>query len=203
MKCLICNKNEAVTKSTIKRIARCNECITKHSREYQKDWNNNKRKGNPLIYKIEYNGYVYVGSTKYTLKERLRLHFSHAFNDNHNMNISSFIRSNFSSYLDYKHNLNIISLIEYVDIDEMFIKERDWVNKIKPNLNNYMFKKDKIKKDKIIGSSHWRSKLNEDDVIEIRNLFNSGLSKNKISIKFGISPMTINQIVNRKTWRHI
>jgi hypothetical protein len=105
--------------------------------------------------------------------------------------------------LDYKDNLNIISLIEYVNEDNISLKERFWINEIKPNLNSNMFNKIKYTTLKYAGSSHHRSKLNEDIVLQIRKLFSDGLSKNKISIKFGVSPMTINQIINRKTWRHI
>jgi hypothetical protein len=206
MKCLICNKNEAITKSSIRRVARCNECIKRQKREYQIDYHQLKRKSVSIVYKIEYKGSLYVGATKYFTEERLRLHFSHTFNDNHNSFIHQFIKNNFTSYYDYKSNLDIISILEYTDADNLYERERFWINELKPNLNKNKYnriKKEKPKKPKKLGSSHHNSKINETDVLEIRSLFSSGMSKNKISIMFNLSPMTINQIVNRRTWIHI
>ena len=53
-----------------------------------------------------------------------------------------------------------------------------------------------------IGESNGRSKLNESDVIEIRNLRGS-MSYKDLSIKYGVSKTTISDILSRKLWSHI
>lgn len=53
------------------------------------------------------------------------------------------------------------------------------------------------------GETHWRAKLAENDVIEIRNRHNNGEKKRALSNEYGVSFQTISHIVNRVTWTHI
>ena len=53
------------------------------------------------------------------------------------------------------------------------------------------------------GEAHGRAKLTEIQVHEIRNLCNNGAVQAQIAKKFGVKPMIISNIVNRKRWRHI
>lgn len=53
------------------------------------------------------------------------------------------------------------------------------------------------------GSKHWSSVLDENKVIEIRNLHQEGITQRKIAQIFGVCFQSINLIVNRKTWTHI
>lgn len=53
------------------------------------------------------------------------------------------------------------------------------------------------------GSIHHKAKLNEAQVIQIRNLFASGLNRNQIAKMFKVNWSTIDQIVNRRNWKHI
>lgn len=48
-----------------------------------------------------------------------------------------------------------------------------------------------------------RAKVTAEIVTEIRNLFSLGNSKVFIGKKYGISPETVAQIVNQKTWKHV
>lgn len=54
------------------------------------------------------------------------------------------------------------------------------------------------------GSSNIMSKLTERDVMEIRDLYASGMFVQKwIAYEYGISQRNVNNIVNNKTWRHV
>lgn len=54
------------------------------------------------------------------------------------------------------------------------------------------------------GSRHGMSKLNEDDVIEIRYLYYSqGLSSRKIAKMYGMDKSTILGVVKNESWRHV
>jgi hypothetical protein len=54
------------------------------------------------------------------------------------------------------------------------------------------------------GESHYRAKLTEDDVREIRRLYATGnFSYQELALKFGVVKTTIIDIVRRKTWKHI
>lgn len=53
------------------------------------------------------------------------------------------------------------------------------------------------------GSKHPQAKLLEKDVLELRELRNSGFTYKALADRFGISKSTAAEIVSRKTWRHI
>lgn len=50
------------------------------------------------------------------------------------------------------------------------------------------------------GEQNGRAKLNEHNIIEIRN---STLNKNDLAMKFGVSICTINDILKGRTWTHV
>jgi hypothetical protein len=56
---------------------------------------------------------------------------------------------------------------------------------------------------RIQGSNHGRSKLNESQAIEIRNLADSGQDFHAIAKKFDVCRHTVFLIFKRKTWRHV
>ena len=58
-------------------------------------------------------------------------------------------------------------------------------------------------RDRSQGSKNPRSKLNEEDVIEIRRLSKLGKTGYKLAKCYGISPASISLIINRKNWLHI
>jgi group I intron endonuclease len=53
------------------------------------------------------------------------------------------------------------------------------------------------------GSGHGRSKLTEEQVLEIRRLASLGTSRKELSVKFSIGPQMLSFIINRKNWTHI
>jgi predicted DNA-binding protein YlxM (UPF0122 family) len=53
------------------------------------------------------------------------------------------------------------------------------------------------------GSRNHSSKLTEDQVIEIRNLYKQGHSGKILAKSYGVSDTVIYLIINRKTWKHI
>jgi len=55
-----------------------------------------------------------------------------------------------------------------------------------------------------IGEMNGQSKLKENDVISIRELYRTGdYSYGKLSLKFGISDTHIKRIINYNNWKHI
>jgi hypothetical protein len=54
------------------------------------------------------------------------------------------------------------------------------------------------------GSLHWRSKITEREVIEIRRLVSSGeRTQTEVAREMGLSCSQISRIVHRKYWKHI
>lgn len=55
---------------------------------------------------------------------------------------------------------------------------------------------------KLIGERHHQAKLTETQVIEIRSLRNK-ISRSKLAVMFGCTRSCIDEIIDRKTWRHL
>ncbi len=53
------------------------------------------------------------------------------------------------------------------------------------------------------GETHGRAKVNESQVRQIRVLYTQGLSYRALASKYGVSHLTIRDIVVRNTWRHV
>ncbi len=63
---------------------------------------------------------------------------------------------------------------------------------------------DMVKKGRSVkGIMQWEAKLDENKVIEIRELATKGSSHTELSLRFGISRRQINNVVKRRAWRHI
>lgn len=61
-----------------------------------------------------------------------------------------------------------------------------------------------IKKTRPRGEEHWVSKLTEDQVLAIRQLYDSGRwSINRLAKVFGMARKGMEPIVHRKTWTHL
>lgn len=52
------------------------------------------------------------------------------------------------------------------------------------------------------GSRRYNAKLNENDIIKIRNL-SGKISHKKIGVMFGISQPIVTRIINKKVWKHV
>lgn len=53
------------------------------------------------------------------------------------------------------------------------------------------------------GSGNGQAKLTESDVADIRRRAAAGEMQKDIALAFGISKMTVSNVVNRQTWRHV
>lgn len=69
---------------------------------------------------------------------------------------------------------------------------------IHPLLSNLEYKKHNIK-----GSNHYKSKLNEIDVIKIKTMLSENIQQNDIAKLFEVSKYIISDIKREKTWSHI
>lgn len=54
-----------------------------------------------------------------------------------------------------------------------------------------------------IGSEHGRAKLTEEEVLEIRRKYKSGLLEKELAEQYGVTRSNIGAIVTRKSWKHI
>ena len=57
--------------------------------------------------------------------------------------------------------------------------------------------------DRRQGSSHFRSKLNEEKVIEIRKRHHQGESCFELGLDFDVDAKTISKAIRRQTWAHV
>jgi len=57
--------------------------------------------------------------------------------------------------------------------------------------------------NKAVGSRIYNSKLNEEKVLKIRQLYTNGVSQIKIASLYGVTKSNIQYIINHKSWKHI
>lgn len=57
--------------------------------------------------------------------------------------------------------------------------------------------------NRLRGENHPSAKLNNEQVKQIRELYQQGFSTNVIARNFKVSKWNVEQIVNNKTWTHI
>jgi DNA invertase Pin-like site-specific DNA recombinase len=57
--------------------------------------------------------------------------------------------------------------------------------------------------NRLRGESHPRAKLKDEQVLEIRKLYDAGFSHNLIARNFKISTWNVVEIGERKTWKHL
>lgn len=209
MRCVKCNKTGEI-KVRYKWAYHCDECIKEIKRQYGRaHYHDNRKLKNDMaiIYQLNFaDGSIYIGSSTSKLKERVRMHFTHSFNDNMNSAVHIKIRQLFTKSTDYYLLLETSSILESVNKDNRYEAEKKWIKLLKPNLNSNHNKAPKIKvpKKPRKGSSHPNSKLDETKVKEIRRLrFDELLTLKELSNIFSVSEMTIHQIVNYKTWNEI
>ena len=54
------------------------------------------------------------------------------------------------------------------------------------------------------GAAHPQSKLNENQIREITRAYDrGGITYRELANQYGVSPSTINDILNHRTWRHL
>ncbi len=84
---------------------------------------------------------------------------------------------------------------EHLFIGDSVDNNRDTVNKNRHRFNPLL--------GTLKGSEIGNSKLNESDVLEIRKLYQEGISRKELTIKFKISLKTIFNIIHNNTWKHV
>lgn len=55
----------------------------------------------------------------------------------------------------------------------------------------------------LMGSTATNVKLNEDQVVKIRELASAGTPRKQLVSMFQVSATTIDQVINRLVWKHI
>ena len=55
----------------------------------------------------------------------------------------------------------------------------------------------------VVGSVHPLAKLNEEQVVEIRSLYDRGWTQQVLANKYGVARQTISKIVNHKRFKHV
>jgi hypothetical protein len=55
----------------------------------------------------------------------------------------------------------------------------------------------------IVGSAHPGAKLDEEQVVEIRNQYRRGLTQKEIAHQYGVARQTISKLVNYKRFKHV
>jgi hypothetical protein len=53
------------------------------------------------------------------------------------------------------------------------------------------------------GTRHWRAKLTDDSVRDIRRLFAAGETAVRLAERFDVVPQTVHRVVSRRNWQHI
>jgi hypothetical protein len=69
--------------------------------------------------------------------------------------------------------------------------------------NNMDEMKERGRERKVFGVKNHKSKLNEDEVKEIRILYDQGKTLRQLQEIFGVKYNTIHYVTSRKTWKHI
>jgi hypothetical protein len=180
------------------------------TKEYSKEhYYKRRRLERPVIYKIEIHNNIYIGSTIQTLRERIRLHCSHAFNDNSKTQIGHFIRKTLKDYIYWQDLLEYAQIIETCDKEVRYDREKYWIIYYNSNLNKQFKsvnnKKLKDKKNYLTkkGESHPLSKLNDKKVKEIKKQLKQGVKGISLSKKYNVSPKTITNIKHNRIWKDV
>ena len=71
------------------------------------------------------------------------------------------------------------------------------------NKDNMLDMVKKKRSNKLKGSKHGMSKLNESNILEIRKMLNNGLTVTEIGKQFGVGPNAIYNIKHGKKWSHV
>lgn len=188
-----------------------------------------KKESGIYIIKNTINNKVYIGSAK-CLYSRIKDHLKRLKSNSHRNNYlqNHYNKYNNSIYFDVICICRIDELLEkeqfYIDLFQSYKRKKGF--NINPTASNRLGAKhsektkkeystkrkgvkfsDEAKKNMSLakqGSNHSRSKLNEFDVLEIRN--NNTNKRNyslEMSLKYNVSWSTINYILKRRTWKHI
>lgn len=71
------------------------------------------------------------------------------------------------------------------------------------NVSWKTLEKNSSEKNPAVGSRCGNAKVNEKDIVVIRELYSTGISARKLGQKYGVNHTTILAIVKYKTWTHV
>lgn len=144
---------------------------------------------NPITNEVRY-----IGKTN-NISKRYSAHL----NDKSKSHKASWIKS-----LKNKDLLPVIEILETFDCEkECYLKEIEYISK-HDNLTNHQTGGYGAYSESTRGSNNGNSKLNEDQVLEIRDLLLfTELSIKSIANKFNVPISTINGITSGNSWTHI
>lgn len=178
------------------------------------------------IYKIKntINNNFYIGSAL-NIRKRWNIHISDLRRGKHH---SEHLQNAFNKYGESAFEF---SVIEICNKYELILMEQKWIDELNPKYNMCpkagsplgtkhgketrakigLYHKGKIisedQRKKISyavrGDNNPRANLSNSDVIQIRHLWDSGMSPKDLSLKFDASKSTINAIISGKSWSHL
>jgi len=103
------------------------------------------------------------------------------------------------AFIPNPENKPTVNHIDGIKINN-FVENLEW-NTVKENTQHGY---DNGLQKAIKGSKHVNSKLTEEQVLEIRNLYKTGEISQRVLAKiFGVDNSLISYIINRKRWTHI
>lgn len=110
---------------------------------------------------------------------------------------------------DYKNGMTVSQLSEKYDISKRYIRSiaenKRWVDEnYDPNLTKKQFSDRLVGKSKNKGERNSQAKLSPKNVIEIRELYQSGrISQSDLASMFGVDQPAVWKIINYRTWKHV
>lgn len=94
--------------------------------------------------------------------------------------------------------------VNHIDFDRTNnkVENLEWTTH-KENIRHSIENNSEVVRLSRTGSKNGRSKLTEKDIIEIRNLYDNGMTRMEIAKKFNRGWTTIDHIIKRETWKHV
>jgi len=159
------------------------------------------------IYKITniINNKIYIGSSKNILN-RIWNHKTLLRNNNHP---NKKLQNSFNKYKEVNFKFEIV---EYCKIEELIIKEQNYIDGLNPYFNilkiaysslGYKYNQEQRNKMNVIKYKNGSIKLCDEIVIKIIKDINLEKSSNEIANKYNINVSIVSSIKYGKAWKHL
>lgn len=104
----------------------------------------------------------------------------------------------------FKPNLSNFPEVNHIDGNKLnnCVDNLEWCS---PSHNNYhRYRLNLVNIENQSGENHWKTTLKKEDVLKIREKWNSGrVSQLELVTEYKISQSTVSRIVNKQNWRHL